>query len=40
VRREEDEGALRLGLVTWRTLAGDDIAALADKLRAAVPSAA
>ena len=30
---DEDEGALELGLVTWRTLAADDLSALAVALR-------
>jgi hypothetical protein len=37
---EEDEGALELGLVTWRTLAADEIGALAGELRAAAPTPA
>jgi hypothetical protein len=30
---DEDEGALELGLVTWRTLAADELSALAITLR-------
>lgn len=33
---EEDEGALDRGLVTWRTLAADEIARLASALRAKI----
>src|SRR3954451_7612739 len=39
LRGEEDEGALELGLVTWRTLAADEIGALADTLRDSLPAA-
>jgi hypothetical protein len=39
LRCEEDEGALELGLVTWRTLAADEISALAETLVGALPAA-